>query len=124
MAEVFIIQNHDQTYLSKHGDWIDGSQANQLFRSHHKDEAINIKVEQSVRNPQLRLSIISGQLNEKGQLRFNQSAAGATIDSEAEVLFNNEQNLMADSEPPLTTNRDESTLSSSNLAADASSKTS
>ena len=96
MTEVFIIQNHDQNYLTKQGEWVEGSDANQLFRSPYKDEAINMKVEQSVRNPELRLSIIACQLNDKGQLRLgnqaksgNEEATSSSIDSSNEVLFNN-----------------------------------
>lgn len=101
MTEVFIIQNHDQAYLGKHGDWIDGSEANHLFRSLHKDEAINMKVEQSVRNPQLRLSVIPCQLNEKGQLQLTATEASPTIDSATEVLFNADQQQSENSEHPL-----------------------
>lgn len=110
MTEVFIIQNHDQTYLGKQGDWTSGCEASQLFRTHHKDEAINMKVEQSVRNPQLRLSIVTGELNDKGQLQLNHPSTRPSIDSEAEVLFNNEQTLPTNSEPTLTTQESNTSL--------------
>lgn len=110
MTEVFIIQNHDQSYLSKHGDWTDGSDANQLYRTHHKDEAVNMKVEQSVRNPQLRLSVVTGQLNEKGHLQLNRPSSCPSIDSEPEVLFNTDHTPPANSEPTLTAGETKTTL--------------
>lgn len=110
MAAVFIIQNHDHTYLTKHGEWVDGSDASQLFRSLHKDEAVNMKVEQSVRNPALRLSILDAQLNEKGQVQLNQPPTGSNIDSAPEVLFNDNEHESVNREPPLTTGSSETAV--------------
>lgn len=99
MSDVFIIQNHDRTYLTKHGEWADGTETSQLFRSSHKDEAINTKVEQSVRNPRLRLRIINAELTDKGSLRLSDTPPEPNIDSAAEVLFNIPKQQPEDSEP-------------------------
>lgn len=110
MTEVFIIQNRDQTYLTKQGEWVSGDAAASLFRSPHKDEAVNMKVEQSVRNPQLRLTIVTAQLNDKGSLHLPESNQKPNIDSATEVLFNNQQQQLTDSEPALSTDESEDTL--------------
>lgn len=110
MTEVYIIQNHDQTYLTRHGEWVDGSDANQLFRSPHKDEAVNIKVEQSVRNPLLRLSVITCQINDKGQLQLDGPVTSSNIDSATEVLFNTEHRQTENSEPALGNSERATTL--------------
>jgi hypothetical protein len=102
MTQVFIIQNHDQMYLSKQGGWVDGSDANQLFRSMHKDEAINVKVEQSVRNPQLRLSVLTCELDAKDHLRLGQTTLAPSVDSATELMFNDESAHTENSELPLT----------------------
>lgn len=81
MSEVYIIRNQDNFYLDKQGEWVDGNDSHRLFRTAYKDEAINVKVELSVRHPQLRLTIVSGVLDEKGHLAIKGSeAAGPAID--------------------------------------------
>jgi hypothetical protein len=107
MTQVFIIQNHDQTYLNKQGDWVDGSDASQLFRSLHKDEAINVKVEQSVRNPHLRLSILACELDAKEHLRLGQTILSPSVDSTTELMFNDEPARTENSE--LSLNNSEGT---------------
>lgn len=71
MQEVYIIRNQDYLYLNKHGDWVDGCESHSLFRTAHKDEALNMKVELSVRHPRLRLTLVSGALDEKGHLALH-----------------------------------------------------
>lgn len=65
MNSVFIIQNQYNLYLTKQGEWADGTDANSLYSTPHKDVAINTKVEHSVRDPLLRLMIIPCTLDEK-----------------------------------------------------------
>jgi hypothetical protein len=86
MQEVYIIRNQDHLYLDKHGEWVDGCDSHSLFRTAHKDEALNMKVELSVRHPQLRLTLVSGALDEKGHLALNSGDAPA-IDSGRRGLF-------------------------------------
>lgn len=68
MTDLYIIQNQYQQFLAKHGEWVEQAQGPGLYRTAHKDEAINMKVEQSVRNPELRLTIVLCALNDKGHL--------------------------------------------------------
>lgn len=66
MPKAFIFQNQHQQYLNKSSEWVDGSESQALLKTLYKDEALNIKAEQSVRNPELRLSIVPCTLNTKG----------------------------------------------------------
>lgn len=70
MSNVFIIQNQHNCFLDKKGDWVDQAEARSLYRTHHKDEAINVKVEHSVRRPDLRLRVVSCNIDHKGQLQI------------------------------------------------------
>lgn len=70
MTNVFIIQNQNGLLLSKQGDWVDGVNAGQVYRTLYKDEAVNVKVELSVRDPGLRLRILSCAAPDKGQLQL------------------------------------------------------
>lgn len=111
MTTVFIIQNHDQTYLTKQGEWVDGSDASALFRTSYKDEAINMKVEQSVRNPMLRLTVLDARVNAKGQLELDGAATGGpNIDSATEVLFNTDDDAAEISEATLTSPAGDTTI--------------
>lgn len=57
MSELFIVRNHRDHYLGKQGDWVDGSEPRALFRSKHKDEAINSCFEVSSKDPGLRARV-------------------------------------------------------------------
>jgi len=71
MSEVFILQNQHQQFLDKSGLWVDGSEATALAKTNHKDEALNLKAEQSVRHPELRIQILSCPTNHKGQPKID-----------------------------------------------------
>lgn len=67
MTEVYLLKNHQGFYLNKQQDWVDGTDAASLYRTEHKDEAINTKVELTVKAPDLRIVIVDCALNERGQ---------------------------------------------------------
>lgn len=88
MSEVYIIRNQDHLYLDKQGEWVDGSDSHCLFRTAHKDEALNMKVELSVRDPKLRLTLVAGALDDKGHLALHDSeTASPGIDPGHSGLF-------------------------------------
>lgn len=68
MASVFIIKNQHNEYLDRSNEWVDASQAKSFYKTAHKDEAINQKVEIAVKRPDLRLKTVEAQTNEKGVL--------------------------------------------------------
>lgn len=74
MSDVFILQNHDSLYLDKHGQWTDGRDANALYRTTHKDEALNQKLELTVKHPELRLTIVNCRLDDKGRPQLTPNA--------------------------------------------------
>lgn len=66
MSELFILQNQDKLFLGKQNNWVDGSDASVLFKSVHKDEAINQMFEVSSKDYTQRIKVISCAANEKG----------------------------------------------------------
>ena len=66
MSELFILQNHEQLFLSKQNAWVDGRDLNQLYKSPYKDEAINQMVEVSSKDYRQRIKVLSCNANEKG----------------------------------------------------------
>lgn len=66
MKQVFILQNQHKQFLTKQGEWTDGRDGNTLYRTEHKDEAINQQFEASSKDYTLRLTLIECSLNERG----------------------------------------------------------
>lgn len=66
MQEVFLLQNQSGFFLSKQQEWVDGRQPNTLYRSAHKDDAINTKVELTVKSAELRITLVNYPTNERG----------------------------------------------------------
>jgi hypothetical protein len=66
MNPLFILQNQAQLFLGKNKEWVDGYDANSLFKTAHKDEAINQMVEISAKDYQQRIKMITCEPDEKG----------------------------------------------------------
>ncbi|MDO3388685.1 hypothetical protein QWI17_22755 [Gilvimarinus sp. SDUM040013] len=66
MSEVFIIQNQDKLFLSKQRAWVDGREPAGLYRTPHRDEAVNEKFEVNAKDYSQRVSLVSCALNERG----------------------------------------------------------
>lgn len=66
MNQIFILQNQDKLFFGKNKEWLDGYDANNLFKTTYKDEAINQMVEISAKDYQQRVKIISCDADEKG----------------------------------------------------------
>lgn len=60
MTDVYLLQNQHNEFFNKSGDWLAGGDSKTLYRSKYKDEAINQKVEFSVKNPKLRINLVKG----------------------------------------------------------------
>lgn len=67
MTEVYLLQNSENLFLSKQLQWISAQETAQLFRTPLKDEAINTKVEITVKAPDSRITIVKCELNDKGK---------------------------------------------------------
>lgn len=78
MDPLYVIQNQHKLFLDKHGEWVDGSDSQTLYRTAHKDEAINVKVEHAVRSPELRLTLVPVTTNERGRIQITVEAASET----------------------------------------------
>ena len=68
MNQVFILQNQHQYFLSKSGEWLDGRDGQSLYRTPHKDEALNQMVEVNSKDYMQRIQIVACELDEKKRL--------------------------------------------------------
>lgn len=58
MKTIFVIRNQNGHYLGRNGEWLDGSHVPGLFRTEHRDVAMNELVEVNLRDFDLRGEII------------------------------------------------------------------
>ncbi|MFT5691832.1 MAG: hypothetical protein ACI92E_001162 [Oceanicoccus sp.] len=67
MKKVFVVTNQLGLFSNKHKEWIDGREAKLLFRTIHKDEAINLVFELSSKDIHLRAETISVDVDDNNQ---------------------------------------------------------
>ncbi|MGK0442001.1 MAG: hypothetical protein ACJA0N_001808 [Pseudohongiellaceae bacterium] len=65
MSEVYVVKNQDGYFASKKKEWLDGRDPKALFRSPHKDEAINMVFELSSKDIHVRAVTELVELNDK-----------------------------------------------------------
>lgn len=66
MNTVYLLQNQRGEFLSKQGEWVDGREAGTLFKTPHKDEALNQKVEVNSKDYTLRIQLLECEQNNRG----------------------------------------------------------
>lgn len=66
MSELFILQNQDKLFLGRQNNWLDGRDLAALYKTAHKDEAINQMFEASSKDYKQRIKVLSCSANEKG----------------------------------------------------------
>jgi hypothetical protein len=89
MSELFILQNQDNLFLGKHNNWLDGRDPGALFKTIHKDEAINQMFEASSRDYKQRIKVISCPANEKGFPAIDPAIMPAPLPKPGKDLFDN-----------------------------------
>lgn len=68
MTTLYILQNQHGYYLKKNSpeaEWVDGQDLGAIFRTIHKDEAVNMLFETNSQNVELRISIKEYEANAK-----------------------------------------------------------
>lgn len=83
MNTVFVITNQLGQFLNKHKEWVDGRDAKILYRSPHKDEALNLVFELSSKDIYLRAETAAVELDDKKQpvVEASDTPTGPTDDS-------------------------------------------
>lgn len=66
MTTIYILKNQYNLFLAKSGDWTTPKTHDRsIFSTPHKDEAINTKIELSVKEADLRITLIETRLSDK-----------------------------------------------------------
>lgn len=65
MNQTFILQNQDKLFFGKNKEWVDGYDANAVYKTLHKDEAVNQMFEITSKDYKQRVKVIGCELDEK-----------------------------------------------------------
>jgi hypothetical protein len=65
MTQTFILQNQDKLFFGKNKEWVDGYDASAVFKTPHKDEAVNQMFEITSKDYKQRVKVIPCNLDEK-----------------------------------------------------------
>lgn len=66
MKTIYVIRNQYNHFLGRHGEWLDGSHVPALFRTDHRDVAVNELVEVNLRDFDLRGEILACESDDDG----------------------------------------------------------
>ena len=66
MKKLLVIRNQNGHYLGRHGEWLDGSHVPALFRTEHRDAALNELFETNIRDFDLRGEILECEIDKHG----------------------------------------------------------
>lgn len=64
MGTIFVIQNQYGHYLNKQSEWVDGRDKRTLYRTDHRDEAVNTVFELSSKDVELRAAPVECEVDE------------------------------------------------------------
>ena len=65
MNQTFILQNQDKLFFGKNKEWVDGYDANAVYKTLHKDEAVNQMFEITSKDYKQRVKVLSCDLDER-----------------------------------------------------------
>lgn len=66
MKQIFLLQNQDKLFLSKQKEWVDGRDLASLFKTSHKDEALNQLFEVNAKDFSQRIHLVTCGLKANG----------------------------------------------------------
>lgn len=109
MNSVFVIQNQHGQFLSRQKEWLEKTEINALFKTPHRDLAVNEWVELTARDPDARARVVPVESSSKGlplvsvlpplefpkaalpddlaQLHQHEGAAPAVVNKEPDLEF-------------------------------------
>lgn len=66
MTELYILRNHEGYFWGKQKEWLDGRDRGALYKTPHKDEAVNQMVEISAKDFEQRIKVLPCRADERG----------------------------------------------------------
>jgi len=83
MNKVFVIRSAEGHYFSKHGEWLIGKEANQIFIGKYKDDALNQLIDITIKNVDVRAKVVETELNSRNLPVLEIIAESDLIDSDS-----------------------------------------
>jgi hypothetical protein len=71
MDEIYLLQNQDKRFLSKQNNWVDGRDLGCLYKTRHKDEALNQLFEVNAKDHSQRLQVLHCPVKPNGLPRID-----------------------------------------------------
>jgi hypothetical protein len=90
---MYVIQNQHDYFLAKNGEWLDGREPTQLYKTNHKDEALNQMFEANSRDYSLRLQLLDCEINAKKQPIIPEDKLPPVAPQNAGLSSQNDENL-------------------------------
>jgi len=85
--KIYIIKNHDESILGKDLEWLDGRDTNQIFKTEHRDIALNQLIELNAKDINLRAQIVECEADKKGRpIMLLESPADASASNSANTI--------------------------------------
>lgn len=92
-AKIYVVRNQRDQFLSKQNEWVSGSERHALFRSAHRDVAVNQLFEATLRDFDVRAEVVACRADSRGDPLLDtvspQAEAGA--EDAAEQLDSGEE---------------------------------
>lgn len=128
MKDIFIISNQHGQFLGKQGQWLDESEPTAVWRSPHRDVALNYLIESNSRDIEQRMVLLQCPLNEKdipllgdaeparksAPVTFDEPEANARTDAE-----NGEEETDADNDNADEANIEEDSIEEDSIEEDS-----
>lgn len=85
MSELYILRNQAGAFLGKQKDWLDGRDRGALYKTPHKDEAINQMVEVNTKDFEQRITVLACQSDQRGLPVLNDEDQAAQPEAGADA---------------------------------------
>lgn len=66
MNQIYLLQNQHKLFLSKQSEWVDGRELGSLFKTRHKDEALNYLFEVNAKDYSQRIHLLACDIKANG----------------------------------------------------------
>lgn len=66
MNQIYLLQNQHKLFLSKHNEWLDGRDLGSLYKTRHKDEALNRLFEVNAKDFSQRIHLLDCAMKPNG----------------------------------------------------------
>ena len=86
--KIYVIKKHDESILGKDLEWLDGTDANLVFKTEHRDIALNQLIELNSKDINLRAQIVECEADKKGRPIMLLESAAATSSASNSVSAN------------------------------------